>query len=82
MYELQEDRIRRTATEAEALLAEKRARVNDTICGSLREEHRAVAHLRGEPVGSPRTNKARTGATSGWRPGKTTTFSISPTPRT
>lgn len=51
MYELQEDRIRRSAAEAEALFAEERTRVEHASRESRREEHHAVERLWEEALG-------------------------------
>lgn len=51
MYEIQEDRIRRTAAETTARLAEERSRVEESIRASQREEHQVAACSREETRG-------------------------------
>lgn len=46
MHKFKQDCIRRAGAEAEALLAAERARIEETIRGSQREEHQTVAHVR------------------------------------
>lgn len=48
MYELQEERIRRTAAEADTLLFEDRVRVENTLRDSRHEEHQTMERMRQE----------------------------------
>lgn len=51
MFELQNNRITRAASDAETLLAEERARVREANHVSKREEHQALARLREQTRG-------------------------------
>lgn len=62
MYDHQE-RIRRTTTEAQALMAEKRAGVEAAICVLRREEYRPLPDCAGKPVDKPIMKALRAGAT-------------------